>query len=54
MSKYLPVCLFALGALILAYVFNMPGDQLILASLGGQLIGLSFVVGFYEYRLRRK
>jgi len=50
MSKYLPVCLFALGA----YVFNMPGDQLILALLGGQLIGLSFVVGFYEYRLRRK
>lgn len=54
MTKYLPIGLFAIGSLILTYVFNKPGDQLVLATMGGQLIGLSLVIGFYEYLLRRK
>lgn len=54
MSQFMPIVLLLLGALLLAYAFSTPGDQLIAASVGGQLIGLSFVVGFYEYMLRRK
>jgi len=53
-AKYFPACVFAVGALILAFVFNKPGDQLVLAAIGGNFIGLSLVVGFYEYLLRRK
>lgn len=53
MSKYLPPYLFAAGALLLAYAFSTPGQQPIVAFVGGNLIGLSVVVG-YEYLLRRK
>lgn len=54
MSKYFPLCIFAAGALLLAHAFSTPGQQIIAAGIGGNLISVSFIVGFYEYLLRRK